>query len=90
MYKFIQFLILSFEKATLQSQSEWDDVIFKCSYFRAAVSRLMALYSDRTKNDVFRLEGDLGTLAPCTDELFNDYIKSLDVNFSIKLYFLMP
>lgn len=53
------------------------------------VLRLMVFYLDCIKNDVFRFEGDLGILVFCIDELFNDYIKSLDVNFFIKFYFFM-
>lgn len=89
MYKFINFLNVSIAKGAQQTQNDWDEVIFNCTYFKEAVSRLMKLHSDRSEKDVFRLEGDLGTLASCTDDYFYDYLKNLEKHFSLKLYFLM-
>lgn len=92
MFEFINYLKSTvYEKSmagALQTKNDYIKLISKCNYFKEAVSRLIKRYSDRSVNEVYRLEEKPRTLSSCNDGFFYDYLEHLKKCFGFDLLFL--
>lgn len=71
-----------------KTKDDYEKLLSKCNYFKEAVSCLIKQYSDRFRNEVYRLEEDYRTLSACNDGFFYDYLGHLKKCFGFDLFFL--
>lgn len=92
MFEFINYLKSAVYEnrmaGTLKTKDDYEKLISKCNYFKAAASRLIKLYSDRFQYEVYRLEEGHRTLSACNDGFFYDYLEHLKKCFGFELHFL--
>lgn len=72
----------------LKTKNDYENLISKCNYFKEAVSCLIKQYSNRSQNEVYRLEEDYRTLSACNDGYFYDYLEHLKKCFGFDPHFL--
>lgn len=92
MFEFINYLKSAVYEGSmagaLKTKDDYEKLISKCNYFKEVVSRLLKLYSDRSQNEVYRLEEGNRTLSACNDGFFYDYLEHLKKCFGFDLLFL--
>lgn len=92
MFEFINYLKSAVYEGSmagaLKTKDDYEKLISKCNYFKEVVSRLLKLYSDRSQNEVYRLEEGHRTLSACNDGFLYDYLEHLKKCFGFDLLFL--